>query len=119
MGDFEAGELGARLQVIASDLEDLSGRLTSAAEVAQSREYRAADPEGLAEVVVDGRPRVTEISLHPDLLRESPDEIDQLLTALLNDALGQAHSGTHDAVLDALPDEMRTDVGAAVEGNQR
>ena len=116
MNDFDPDELGGRLRAIAGELGELSDRLQSAADGARSGDYRAADADGLAEVTVDGRPRVVELRLHPDALRSQPEELDQLLTGLLNDALGQARAATQQALLDALPGRLRADVEQASGG---
>lgn len=71
MSAFDAGELGGRLRAVADELSAWSERLQSASAEAASGEYRAADEQGLAEVVVDGRPRLIDLRLHPDALREA------------------------------------------------
>ena len=116
VSDFD--ELSGRLRSVASDLEDVSGRLRSASEAAQGRDFRAGDPGGLAEVTVDGRPRVTAVSLHPDALRAGPDGLDQLLTGLINGALTQARAVTRQALFDALPELVRAEVENATTGHQ-
>lgn len=108
MSDFN--ELGGRLDSIATELGELSQRLQSAGEQAQARTFRVADPDGLAEAVVDGRPRVVELSLHPDALRAGPDGVDRLLTGLLNDGIDQARQATGQAMLEALPEQVRAEV---------
>ncbi|GAA0497352.1 hypothetical protein Ade02nite_54390 [Paractinoplanes deccanensis] len=116
MSDFD--ELGGRLRSVAEQLGDLSARLRYATDAAQGRDFRAADPGGLAAVTVDGRPRVIELNLHPDALRTEPDELDRLLTGLLNDALGQAREATRQAMVEALPAGVRTEVEQAAERPQ-
>ena len=115
MADFDPGELGGQLRRVAGELDGLSERLQTATDAAHARDYRAADREGLAEVVVDGRPRVVSVTLHADALRDGPDELDRLLTGLLNDALTQARAGTRDAVFEALPAGVRTEVEREVD----
>ncbi|SNY67510.1 YbaB/EbfC family nucleoid-associated protein [Paractinoplanes atraurantiacus] len=108
MSDFD--ELGNRLRAISEELAEVSARLQSTAEAAQGRDFRAADPDGRAEVVVDGRPRVVELNLRPDALRSGPEELDRLLTGLLNDGLTQARAATRQAMLEALPEQIRDEV---------
>jgi DNA-binding protein YbaB len=84
-----------------------------AVEDAQALEYLAADPDGLAEVTADGRPRITAIRLHPDAVRDGQQHLDQLLTALINDALEQARAGSREALLDVLPAGVRDGVQQA------
>src|SRR5689334_16714071 len=76
MSSFDAGELGAGLQAVAGQLSEMSERLRQSFDQVRAREFRASDRDGLAEVTVDGRPRVTGLRLHPDALRAGPDEID-------------------------------------------
>lgn len=100
---------------MADDLEGLADRLRSASETAQSQDFRAADPGGLIEVTVDGRPRVVTIRVHPDAFRDTPDLLDELFTGLLNDAIGQARAATRQALLTALPEPVRTEIQAAAD----
>lgn len=111
MSDYD--ELSGRLRAVAGELADLSGRLQSAAETARSQDFRAADRDGLAEVIVDGRPRVVHLALHPDVLRAGADDLDRLLTGLLNDAAAQARAATRQALFEALPEAVRAEVGHA------
>ena len=111
----DVDDLSGRLRSVAGELEGLSRRLRSAAETAQSQDFHAADRDGLAEVTVDGRPRVTALTLHSDLLRRGSDELDRLLTGLLNDAVGQARTATRQALFEALPAPVRAEVEDAVE----
>jgi len=119
MVDFDPDELGGRLRLVADELGGLSSRLHSAADAAQGRNYRVGDPDGLADVVVDGRPRVVGLTLHADALRTAPDELDRLLTGVLNDALTRARAGTREALFDALPDAVRTEAEQAGGGDPR
>jgi DNA-binding protein YbaB len=107
MSSFDPGELGAGLSAIADQLGDMSERWRQSLDEARRQEYRASDRDGLAEVTVDGRPRVIGIKLHPDALRAGQDEIDRLLTGLLNEALGEARTRTRAAMLETLPAELR------------
>jgi DNA-binding protein YbaB len=110
MSSFDPGELGAGLNAIAGQLSEMSERWRQALDEARHREFRASDDDGLAEVTVDGRPRVTGIRLHPDALRAGQDELDRLLTTLLNEALGEARTQTRAAMLDTLPGDLRREV---------
>ncbi|MEU8662849.1 hypothetical protein [Actinoplanes philippinensis] len=106
MSDFD---LAGRLRRVAEDMNALSDQLRDATAAAHAREHRAADHDGYAEVAVDGRPRVTAIRLHRDTPQLHPDDLDDLLTPLLNDVLGQARAATRDTILAALPPQLRTD----------
>jgi DNA-binding protein YbaB len=99
---FDAGALAGDLRALAERLRVTSDEVQSATQHAQARVVRLGDEDGLAEVKVDGRPRVREISLSPTVLRDA-DRLDQLLTALLNRALGEARAHTQEAVRSALP----------------
>jgi DNA-binding protein YbaB len=116
MPDFE--ELGRHLHSVVGELEDLSNRLTAATETALSQEFRVTDADGLAEVTVDGRPRVVGFSLHPRALDMSAEQLDQVLTALVNDALGKARSATRQTLFEALPEPVRAEVEDATEGGR-
>ncbi|MFI1995320.1 YbaB/EbfC family nucleoid-associated protein [Actinoplanes sp. NPDC020271] len=98
---------------MAEDLGSLSDRLRLTAQAAQTRHFQAADRGGLAEVTVDGRPRVAELRLHRDALSMRPDELDNMLTTVINQALQEARSATHEAILDALPSSLRQDADKA------
>lgn len=118
MSSFDAGELGAGLTAIAGQLGEMSERLQQTLDEARAQEFRASDRDGLAEVTVDGRPRVTGIRLHPDAVRAGQDEIDRLLTGLLNEALGEARTQVRAAMLEALPGDLRREVDEAADGSR-
>ena len=58
-------------------------------------------------MTLDGRPRAAAIRLHRDGTHLHPDDLDQLLTGLLNEALGHAREATRVAVLGSLPPRLR------------
>jgi DNA-binding protein YbaB len=99
---FDAGALAGDLRALAERLRVTSDEVQSATQHAQARVVQLRDDDGLAEVKVDGRPRVREIGLSHAVLRDA-DMLDQSLTALLNRALGQARAHTLEAVRSALP----------------
>jgi DNA-binding protein YbaB len=108
MSDFDPGELGGQLRTMADSLRATSEQVRAATREAQERTLVAADPDGWAEVEVDGRPRVREIRLSRGVLDDA-DRLDRVLTGLLNQALTQARQQTQEAVLAALPPAVRRD----------
>jgi DNA-binding protein YbaB len=105
---FDPGELGGQLRAMAAGLRQTSDQVQAATEQAQARTLTVADDDALAEVEVDGRPRVREIRLSRDARRD-PDRLDEVLTGLLNRALTQSRENTQEAVLAALPPAVRRD----------
>ena len=80
----------------------------------QDTVVQVSDDDGLAEVSVNGRPRVRDIRLSRAVMQDA-DQLDQVLTRLLNDALGQARANTQDAVLAALPADVRDQASGSEE----
>jgi DNA-binding protein YbaB len=117
--EFGAGELSGRLFAAADELSELSAALQEAVEDARERRFAVSDPGGLAEVVVDGRPRVHEINLHPEALHGDPDDLDRLLTRLLNDALTQSRTTSGAALSAALPPSIREAAEATTSEGER
>lgn len=115
MSDADVSRLGDQLRWVADDLAASSARLQRAAEFAQAVTYEAASPDGLVEVVADGRNRVTSLTLTAPVSGMAPGELDRILTGALNDALEQARKGSQEALLDALPDRVRRDVEESVD----
>lgn len=115
MSDADVSRLGDQLRWVADDLAASSARLQRAAESAQAVMYEAASPDGLVEVVADGRNRVTSLTLTAPVSGMAPGELDRILTGALNDALEQARKGSQEALLDALPDRVRRDVEESVD----
>jgi DNA-binding protein YbaB len=114
MSDFDPAALGGQLRAVAEGLRATSENVQLARERAQDETVRLGDDDGLAEVAVDGRPRVREIKLSHAALRDA-NRLDDLLTGLLNRALRQARANTQDAIVDALPPALRRDVREAAE----
>jgi DNA-binding protein YbaB len=110
--------LGGSLRRVAEDLQRSGEQLQRAIESAQARSYEASSHDGLIEVAVDGRNRVTALWLSPRLSRDQ-DEMDSLLTATLNDALAKARTGTQQALFDALPVQVRRDVEQTIDDASR
>lgn len=106
MSDFDPGPLRAA----ADGLQSMSDDLRRVTQAAQERTFRAGDDDGLAEIQVDGRPRVLGLSLHAEALRRHPDELDRLLTGLINEALTDARTATQQAIFAALPPSVRRDI---------
>jgi DNA-binding protein YbaB len=115
VSDPDVGRLGDQLRWVADDLAATSARMQRAAEFAQAVTYEAGSPDGLVEVVADGRNRVTALTLTAPVSGMEPDELDRILTGALNDALEQARKGSQEALLDALPDRVRRDVEETVD----
>ena len=115
MSDADVSRLGDQLRWVADDLAATSARMQRAAEFAQAVTYEAASPDGLVEIVADGRNRVTALTLTAPVSGMEPDELGRILTAALNDALDQARKGSQAALLDALPDRVRRDVEESVD----
>jgi DNA-binding protein YbaB len=105
---FDPGELGGRLRTMAEGLRATSDQVQEATRQAQGRTLRVGDDDGVAEVEVDGRPRVQEIRLSHAAPRDA-DRLDEVLTGLLNRALARARENTQEAVLAALPPAVRRD----------
>ncbi|WP_433795907.1 YbaB/EbfC family nucleoid-associated protein [Actinoplanes sp. CA-252034] len=112
MSDFD---LAGRLRTVAEEMSALSDDLRAATTAAHAREFHAADHDGYVEVTVDGRPRVISIRLHRDAFQLHPDDLDEMLTPLLNDVLGQARTAVRDAIFEALPPHLRTDIERAAD----
>jgi DNA-binding protein YbaB len=93
---------------MADGLRQTSERVQEATQQAQARTLTVAADDGLAEVEVDGRPRVRAIRLSHDARRDA-DRLDRVLTGLFNRALAQSREGTREAVLAALPPAVRRD----------
>jgi DNA-binding protein YbaB len=93
---------------MADGLRQTGEQVQEATQEAQARTLTVADDDGLAEVQVDGRPRVREIRLSHDARRDA-DRLDRVLTGLLNTALAQSRENTREAVLAALPPAVRRD----------
>lgn len=108
MSNFDAGALAGQLRAAAEGLRATSDDVHRATLRAQAEVLRLSDEDGLAEVQVDGRPRVLEIRLR-HAARHDADRLDHLLTGLLNRALTQARANTQQAVLAALPPAVRRD----------
>ncbi|HYU83740.1 MAG TPA: YbaB/EbfC family nucleoid-associated protein [Kribbellaceae bacterium] len=100
---------------IARDLERTGEALRHAVDEAAQRTYEVAAPDGLVTATVDGRPRLTALYISPYALRGSPDDLDSLLTATLNEALNAARTGSQQALLDGLPPSLRPIFEAARE----
>lgn len=98
--------LGSRLRALAESLRVTSDEVQRATQEAQAETVRLGDDDGLAEVEVDGRGRVRDIRLSYAALRDA-DQLDRLLTGLLNRALAQARAHTQEAVMAALPADVR------------
>lgn len=92
---------------MAEGLRATSDQVQEATRQAQGRTLRVGD-DGVAEVKVDGRPRVQEIRLSHAAPRDA-DRLDEVLTGLLNRALARARENTQEAVLAALPPAVRRD----------
>jgi DNA-binding protein YbaB len=118
-GSYGLDGLGDQLNQAANDLREVADQVRQATEDATAGTYTASSPDEHVEVTVDGRCRVSAIRLHAYLLRESPDNIDRIITATVNDALGQARAGRERALLDGLPPRMRADVEAATAEARR
>jgi DNA-binding protein YbaB len=106
MTSFDAGALAGQLRAVAQGLRATSDEVHRATQEAQASVVRLADDDGLAEVEVDGRPRVREIRLS-HAARQDADRLDALLTDVLNRALARARANTQEAVLSALPPAVR------------
>jgi DNA-binding protein YbaB len=115
VSDADVSRLGDQLRWVAADLAATSARMQRAAEFAQAVTYEAASPDGLVEIVADGRNRVTALTLTAPVSGMEPDELGRILTTALNDVLGQARKGSQAALLDALPDRVRRDVEESVD----
>jgi DNA-binding protein YbaB len=100
----------APLRAAAEGLQSMSDDLRQATLAAQEQTFRASDDDGLAEVRVDGRPRIIDLHLHAEALRRDPDELDRLLTGLINQALTEARTATQSAIFAALPPSVRRDL---------
>ena len=118
MTDGGLGELGFQLRRVADDLEQSSDRLRQSVAAVQSRTFRAASPDGHVEIVVDGRYRVSSITLSTRGSDRDAATLGRQLTSTLNDALGRARKDTNQAVLDALPDRVRQSVEQVVEDSR-
>jgi DNA-binding protein YbaB len=106
MTSFDAGALAGQLRAVAQGLRATSDEVHRATQEAQAAVVRLADDDGLAEVEVDGRPRVREIRLS-HAARHDADRLDALLTGVLNRALARARANTRQAVSSALPPAVR------------
>jgi DNA-binding protein YbaB len=105
---FDAGAFAGQLRAAAEGLRDASDQVQRATQEAQAEVVKLSDENGLAEVEVDGRPRIRTVRLSFAALHDA-DNLDRLLTDLLNHALAQARSATQTAVLAALPPSVRRD----------
>ncbi|HWS33384.1 MAG TPA: hypothetical protein VN408_11650 [Actinoplanes sp.] len=110
MSDFDVNELVARLQLVTDEMAGAGDRVRAAVSAAHTTTFHVADHDGLAEITADGRPRLTGVHLHRDALHLHPDDLDHLLTTLLNEVLGEARRATGDAVFEALPQQIRTEI---------
>lgn len=117
MSDFDPAALGGQLRAVADTLRETSAKVQHATRQAQAEVVRLADDGGLAEVEVDGRARIQAIRLSHAAPRDA-DHLDDLLTGLLNRALAQARANTQEAVMAALPPDLRRDVVAAEEDDR-
>lgn len=113
-----ASDLGAMYDDfgrVAGELERTGAQLRQAVDEVAECSYETASPNGLVRATVDGRIRVSALYLSPYALRQSPDEVDRLLTGTLNEALEAARSGSQQALLDRLPPSLRQIFDAARE----
>lgn len=115
MSDFDSSELVARLRLVADEMTTVSDRTQNAVRTAHAATFHTADRDGLAEITVDGRPRLTGVRLHRDALHLHPGDLDHLLTDLLNEVLSKARRATRDAVFEALPQQIRTEINRAAD----
>jgi DNA-binding protein YbaB len=112
-GSYDLSGLGNNLRSLATELQQASDQMRQAVESATAGEYTASSPDKWVEVTVNGRCRVSAMRLHPYLLRQDAEAVDQVVTATVNDALGQARAARQRALLDGLPPRMRASVQAA------
>jgi DNA-binding protein YbaB len=95
---------------MADDFTASSERPRRTAEYARATTYEAASVDGVVEAVADGRGRLTGLRLTGRLGTIDPEELSSLLAETMNDALDQARAGSREALLEALPERVRTDV---------
>jgi DNA-binding protein YbaB len=86
---------------------------------AQRLTYTGESADGTIRVTVDGRPRVTEVGVHPRALRNEAGTLGQAIAEAANAAIRAAADGTNQAVLAGLGPGLRAAVADAIAEAER
>ncbi len=115
--DFDAmSDSFARL---AENLRRMGDDLRYAIDEATEGSYPAQSPDGSVRAVVNGRGRLTDLYLGPHLLQCTPDEIDRVVTEVVNRALAAARAGSQQVLLGALPTRIGAEIEETMDSSRR
>jgi DNA-binding protein YbaB len=99
---------------LARDLEQTASTLQQAAADIAERRYEATSPDDRVRVAVNGHQRVVALYLDPSALQQDAEQLDDVLTTTLNDALEAARLGNEQSWLEMLPPKLRPAVESAM-----
>ena len=116
--DYAVAMSEAFEQTIAAAEEQRAQLLTTVTD-AQNLTYTGESGDGMIRVTVDGRPRVTEVSVNPRALRYDAGMLGQAITEAANAAVRAAKDGTNQAVLAGLAPGLRTAVANGLAEAER
>jgi DNA-binding protein YbaB len=117
VGQQDPGELSAFLADVGRLTSTVQGQLTGlqgAIESAKEQTYEVTSADESVTVAVNGRPRVTHVSVGPKALRGGPEELGAVIVEAVNAATNQARAGAQNALLDGLDPDMRAAVADAM-----
>jgi DNA-binding protein YbaB len=111
-GDLSAvlADGGRATSLMQGRLAELQGTIESAKE--QTHEATSADESVI--VTVNGRPRVTHLSVGPKAIRSGPEALGAWVVEAVNAATSKARAGAQSALLDGLDPEMRAAIAAEI-----
>ncbi|HEX6473372.1 MAG TPA: YbaB/EbfC family nucleoid-associated protein [Streptosporangiaceae bacterium] len=111
------GDLSAVLADVGRLTSSMQGRLAElhgAIESAKDQTYEATAADESVVVEVNGRPRVTRVSVDAKALRGGPEALGAWVVEAVNAATSKARAGAQTALLDGLDPEMRAAVAAGI-----
>ena len=113
-GDRDLSALLADVNRLASLMRGQLTEIQGAIESAKEQIYEATTADEAVRVTVDGRPRVTRVSVGPKAIRGGPEALGAWIVEAVNTATSQARAGAQSAVVDGLDPEMRAVLAAEI-----
>lgn len=112
--DGDLSVLLADVNRVASSIRGQLTDLQGAIESAREQTYEACTADEAVRVTVDGRPRVTHVSVGPKAIRGGPEALGAWIVEAVNTATSQARAGARSALLDGLDPEMCAALAAEI-----
>lgn len=107
MTDYDARFAAGPLKTAAEELRSQAARLRAAMSDAADTRHEVSSRDGMITVIVDGRPRVTGLSVDPRAVRLGPDRLGQAVLAVTNQALETARRARQETILATVDPRLR------------